>query len=278
MFRSLAPDDGHGQVTLVGLEPDAPRRRSALTCVRLHYAGGRGLCARQETVANRLQYAVYLFDRGLRPGRRIALDAIPVRLRVAPRGQVGAITTYIEEEIDDGERLAMSTHIVDMRSGRVVANLEDFQIENHNLPPLTAPIDVAGVAFEPDGDRFFATVATPLHQYLVAGSLRERRLTTLRTGIATEALSPDGRRLVVKRLIPERGFWQLAVIDLGTWAEHDLQQGPRSVDDQVEWLDNEHVLYHDVADGTTALWMLPADGTGPPRVFMRDAYSGVVQR
>jgi hypothetical protein len=70
----------------------------------------------------------------------------------------------------------------------------------------------------------------------------------------------------------------LAVVDLGTWAEHDLQQGARSVDDQVEWLDDEHVVYHDADGEGTALWMLPIDGVNGPRILVRDAYSAAVQR
>jgi hypothetical protein len=60
--------------------------------------------------------------------------------------------------------------------------------------------------------------------------------------------------------------------------ERDLNQGPRSIDDQVEWLDNDHVMFHDVVDDTTAIWMLPIDGITAPRVFVRDAFSGTTQR
>jgi hypothetical protein len=67
---------------------------------------------------------------------------------------------------------------------------------------------------------------------LLAGSVAEGRLTVLQRGVANEALSPDGHRLAVKKLIA--GRWQLAVIDLATWTERDLPQGPNSVDDQVE--------------------------------------------
>ena len=86
------------------------------------------------------------------------------------------------------------------------------------------------------------------------------------------------RHLVVKRRVEESGFWQLAVIDLHTWSQRDLNQGPLSVDDQVEWLDNDHVIFHDALDETTAIWMLPIDGLGPRQVFLRDAFSGTTQR
>ena len=278
IFRTLAPSDAYGRVALIGLQPAAERRVTRLSCLRLHYAGGSGLCARQEIAADAVLNVVYVFDETLEPRRRIVLEGVPTRLRVAPDGRVGAITTYAEEESPQGERLTTRTRIIEMRSGRQVADLREFRVDNPDFATIRGPIDVASVAFERDGDRFFASLWTDTERYLVAGSIVERRLTTIRAGMTSEALSPDGRQLVVKRLIPERGFWQLGVIDLSTWAERDLRQGPRSVDDQVEWLDNQRVLYHDVDGESTSLWVLAADGIGGPRVLIKDAYSGAVQR
>jgi dipeptidyl aminopeptidase/acylaminoacyl peptidase len=278
IFRALAPREAYGRLAYMGLAPGAKPRLAPLSCVRMHYAGGRGLCATQETRDVDMLNVAYVFDRTLQRGPRVELDGIATRLRVAPDGRLGAITTYAEEETPEGERLATRTRIVNMRTAQVMTDLREFRIENLNLPPISGPIDFASVAFERDGDRFFATLSTGTERYLVAGSVSERRVSTIRTGVSSEALSPDGRRLAVKRLLPTRGYWQLAVIDLTTWQERDLQQGPRSVDDQVEWLDDGHVMYHDVDGESTALWVLPIDGINPPSVLIKDAYSGVVQR
>jgi hypothetical protein len=277
MFRTLGRDDTHGRIAVLGLRPGATRELTRLSCTRVHYAAGRGLCITHETQDRRVLHVASLFDATLEPGRRIMLDGVPIRVRVAPNGRVGAITTYLEEEGAGGERLATRSRLVDMRSGQPLADLREFRIEHRGLPPLDGPVDVSSVAFERDGDRFFATLATDSERYLAAGSVTERRLTVIRKGVANEALSPDGRRLAVKRLLADRGFWQLAVIELSTWAEQDLLQGTRSVDDQVEWLDDRHVMYHDVDGDTTALWMLPIDGVNGPSVLVKDAYSGVVQ-
>jgi hypothetical protein len=277
MFRALAPRDAHGRVTMRGLAPDAQPLVSALTCSRLHYAGGRGLCAAQEQRASDVLNVAYVFDERMTIGRRFVLSGVPTRLRVSPNGRFGAITTYGEQETSRGERLATHTGLLDLQSGQSLGDVGDFRLDNRG-PAIERPFDVASVAFEADGERFFATLSTDRERYLVAGSQRERRLTVIRAGVASEALSPNGHRLVIKRLLPERGFWQLAVIDLRTWTEHDLRQGPRSVDDQVEWLDNEHVMYHDVDGESTALGMLPIDGVNGPRLLVKTAYSGVVQR
>ena len=41
-----------------------------------------------------------------------------------------------------------------------------------------------------------------------------------------------------------RGWWQLASFDVATNEERVLDKETRSVDDQVEWLDNQTVMYH----------------------------------
>jgi hypothetical protein len=133
------------------------------------------------------------------------------------------------------------------------------------------------VAFA-DSDRFFATLSTLDHRYLVSGSVAGRRLDVIAGGLANEAVSPDGRGLLVKKQTGDRGRWQLVVLDLDSRREVPLNQGPRSVDDQVEWLDDGHVVYHDVTEEGTGIWMLPTDGTTAPRLLMPDAFSPAVQR
>jgi hypothetical protein len=278
MFRVLSSDDTHGRLAVLPLAPGAERQVSPMTCVRLHYAAGRGICVTQETHGRAVRHVAHVFDGRFVPGPRLELDGVVTRVRVAPDGRTGAITTYGEDEGPSGERLATWTRLIEMTSGRQLADLRDFRIDNARLPAIAGPIDVSSVAFEGDGDRFFATVTTPSDRYLVSGSLRERRLSALRTGVANEALSPDGHRLAVKRLISDRGVWQVAVIDLGTWEETDLPHGYRSVDDQVEWFDNGHVMYHDADGDATSIWILPVDGVSSPRVLVSHAYSAVVQR
>ncbi len=302
MFRTLAPPEGHGRVATLSLATrDATRQVGGLSCLRLHYAGGRGLCLVQETAENPPTYAAFVFDESLTRGVRFALSGVPTRVRVAPNGRRAAITTYEEEERPEGERLATHSIIVDLQSGQVLADLREFRLELGafaavpGLSPVSSavagradveapigakaePLDFSSVAFEPDSDRFFATLTTSSERFLVAGSVDQRALRIIRPGIASEGLSPDGRHLAIKRLIDERGAWQLGVIDVQSWNERDLRQGSSSVDDQVEWWDDRHVLYHDMDGDTTSVWILPVDGVNGPRVAIKDAYSAAVQR
>ena len=64
------------------------------------------------------------------------------------------------------------------------------------------------------------------------------------------SLSPDGTRIAYKKRTGSSSTpWHLTVLDLATMRETPLAE-TRSVDDQVEWLDDDHVLYG--VDG--AIW------------------------
>jgi hypothetical protein len=47
---------------------------------------------------------------------------------------------------------------------------------------------------------------------------------------------------------------------------------PQVVDDQVEWLDDAHVLYGLLGN----VWIVNADGSGRPRLYLRNALSPAV--
>jgi hypothetical protein len=58
-----------------------------------------------------------------------------------------------------------------------------------------------------------------------------------------------------------------------------LSTETRSVDDQVEWLDDNSILYHLTGSSTAAdLWVLPVDGRTRPRPLLAGAYSPAVVR
>ena len=63
------------------------------------------------------------------------------------------------------------------------------------------------------------------------------------------------------------------MLDLATMKETPLAE-ERPVDDQVEWLDDERVLYGIRPDTR----VVPADGGRPPRKFLSKALSPAVVR
>jgi hypothetical protein len=84
-------------------------------------------------------------------------------------------------------------------------------------------------------------------------------------------VSPDNTRIAYKKKV--NGAWRFHVLDLATMKETPLAE-THSVDDQVEWLDNDRVLYGLKTD----IWVVPATGRGAPQVFLPDALSPAVVR
>lgn len=277
MFETLGPPRAHGRVAMMPATADGTRHLTTLRCSRLSYAGGRGLCLTEEERDGAVTNVAYVFDRTFTRGARLELPGVPTRVRVAPAGDIAAVTTYAEEESPEGERLAIESLLIDLRTARAIADLREFHID---VPDgaLAGPFDFASVAFDRDSDRFFATLSTPSARYVVVGSVRARRLRPIAPDVASEALSPDGTKLIVKRRIGDREFWELGVLELSSLAARPVDQGGRTVDDQVEWLDDRHLLYHDASDAGTSIWVVAADGQSPPRVLVPEAFSPSVVR
>ena len=79
-----------------------------------------------------------------------------------------------------------------------------------------------------------------------------------------------------------RVLWQLHVLELATARETPLSE-KRSMDDQLEWLDNQNVLYWVRAKTmararapTSGAW--PSNARTPPELFLRGAYSPATAR
>jgi hypothetical protein len=107
-------------------------------------------------------------------------------------------------------------------------------------------------------------------------------LTALRADAECPSLAPDGTRVAFKtRNGQPEGQWMIAVYDLAT-GKSTLLAEKHSVDDQIEWLDRDQVLYGLPRSGSgpsaSDVWVVPADGTGAPRLFIPDAWSPAVVR
>ena len=97
---------------------------------------------------------------------------------------------------------------------------------------------------------------------------------TLPHHVECPAISPDQARVAYTR----RG--RLHVLDLRTGEDAALAE-TGSVDDQVEWLDDDPALYtipRPDSGAVTDVWAVPADGSGAPHVFIPGASSPSVDR
>jgi hypothetical protein len=259
--------------------PDSGRAATPLPCERVSFAGGHGLCLHTEPGIFP-RYAAAVLDGALRPFASITLEGRPSRTRTSADGRVGAITVFVFGE-NYAAPFSTRTTLVDMSSGDVIGELEQFSTWRDGARFRAADFNFWGVTFASDPGTFYATLRTGGSTYLVRGDLALRRLTVLRDNVECPSLSPDGRTIAFKKRVGSRADeWRLAVLDLETMTERLIAADTRRIDDQVEWLDAAHVLYA-VPGGTASLtdvWIAPIDGSAQARLFLPQAESPIVVR
>ena len=279
LFRNAAPGALYGRVALVPLaSPDSPRQITPISCERVHYAAGWGVCMLTDEGRLPVRYSAFVFDRSFAQHRTIALTGPPVRARVSPDGRRAALTVFERGHSYADESFSTKTIIVDTAGGRPAADLEAFTVEKDGRRYHAVDFNFWGVTFAPDGDRFFATLKTKGERYLVKGSVDRRRVSVVRSDVECPSLSPDGSLIVFKKPLERQIGWRLNVLELASGTERPLNQMRPSVDDQVDWFDNGQVVYHESASEGTGIWVLPVDGITPPRLLLPHAYSPAVSR
>ncbi|MEU7041070.1 hypothetical protein AB0A77_08415 [Streptomyces varsoviensis] len=266
-FRSTAA--GHGRVARLPAAPGvaaADRTTGGPACERFYAAGGTGLCLTRRPGIPPTSYAVVL-DGGLREKRRIALTGIPNRARVSASGRMLSWTMFATGDSYATSSFSTRTSILDTRTGYLIKNMEEIQLTLDGRRYHSPDVNYWGVSFARDDNRFYATVSTKGHTYLVEGNMKTWKARALRENVECPSLSPDNTRLVFKKRVRSGATdpWRLYVLDLRTMREAPLAEG-RSVDDQAAWLDDRTVAYAlpGRAKGTSDIWAVPADGSGAP--------------
>ena len=283
LVRHMGVDGSHGFLAVDPGENDlGTRRATPLMCQRVHFAAGHGVCL----VVERQFFTTYtavVFDDTFRRVHRIPLNGIPSRTRLSPNGRHAAITVFVSGHSYSDSSFSTETSIINVETGAlIVADLEAFEVVRDGVPFHELDFNFWGVTFAGDGNRFYASLGTGGHVYLVKGDIAAGRIEVLREGVECPALSPDETRVAFKkRLSPDsRQGWRVHVLDLATFEETALSE-TRSVDDQVEWLDDGRILYalpEEIGSATTHVWVVPADGSGQPEVFLEQASSPAVVR
>jgi hypothetical protein len=280
LLRNGTPGELYGRLAAVRLRdrPEGPRLIAPLSCDRVHYAGGRGVCLTSDESRLPVRYLAYVFDRTFARGPAIPLSGPPIRARVSPDGRRAALTVFETGHSYADAAFSTKTIVIETDGGRVLSDLEDFTVQKDGAPFKAVDFNFWGVTFARDGDTFFATLKSAGQRYLVKGSVDARHAVVVRTDVECPSLSPDEKLVVFKKPLTRGVGWQLYVLELGSGIERRLNQSQRSVDDQVEWFDETHVVYHDAAPDGTGIWMLAVDGVSPSQLLLPNGYSPAIQR
>ena len=276
MVRSTARESFRKLVLVPLADIAGPAYETDLQCERVYFAANRGVCLTVDEFTQ-TNYA-HMFDERFSRLHRIVLTGIPSRTRVSPDGRRAAITVFEQGHSYAEAGFSTRTTILDTATGSIIGDLEQFTIWRDGKRFKAVDFNLWGVTFKRDGNGFFATLASGGTKYLIEGDVDTREARVVRTGVECPSLSPDNTTLVYKDLKHDWGFWQLRAYDLETGEDIALMSETRSVDDQVDWFDNDHVLYHITGQRGADVIVLNANGMEPPRTLREYSYSPAVVR
>ena len=282
VFRHTGMDNRYGQVATVALDdPGGPRAFTDVVCDRVAaWSGGASCLVTRRGVVTKFE-ALEL-DRAWQVSRTHALPGIPSRTRVSHDGRLVATTSFVTGHSYATTGFSTETVVRETGGGRDWGNLEKFALVVDGTTVSPVDRNVWGVTFA-GGERFYATVGTGGHTYLVEGDLERRTLTALADGAECPSVSPDGTRVAFKVDVEpgDQKVWGLAVHDLATGSRTVLEGGPRGVDDQVAWLDDDTLMYglpRQDQPSVEDVWALDTRPDATPRLLIEEAWSPTVVR
>lgn len=257
--------------------PAGPVFATSLICDRAYFAGGRGICLVEEPGISGPPSVADVFDERFTRLHRIELTGIPSRARVSMDGRRAGVTVFETGHSYSEGGFSTRTSIIDLVEGRSLGDLEQFTVFKDGRRFRAVDFNFWGITFAADSDRFYATLATGGVKYLVEGSVDRRETRVIRTGVECPSLSPDDTRIAYKSMTTG-GEWQLRVYNLTSGADIALTSETRSVDDQVDWLDNDHVMYSMISTNGADIWSLRVDDREAPMLLMPAASSPAIVR
>lgn len=285
MFRNTDIANGYGYVASVPAA--APRSTRAFTdvqCDRVYAAvtsGGdtESMCLRIDR-GILTTFSANLLDSAGTTIKTWPLPGLPSRTRISPDGELVAFTAFVTGESYGSIDFSTATQI-SATDGTDFGNLETFTLLINGESTTAADRNFWGVTFTDNNNEFYATAATGGHTWLVRGDLAARTLTSVRETAECPSVSPDGTRIAYKKNVSTgaEAHWSIAVLDLAT-SKETLMPDDRNIDDQVEWLDDDTLLY--AMPGATAgdsdVWKIAADAGSASTLFIPHASSPTVVR
>lgn len=235
-FINRVPGDEYG---LVGyIDPQGERHVTELECSRLDLNESGGICLSATAGLGGTGRGTIL-DASLEPSLRFGVNE-PSRAAVSPDGSVVAWTGFSlgHSYLNSGE-FATTTQLISV-DRNVGVNLEVvFTTYRDGVEVDDFDRNYWGVTFV-DSDLFYGTLGLGDGTSIVEGRVSTSRIDVVFDNATCPEVSPDGATIVAKE---RRGdFFQVIAIDVESGTRRDLGE-TRSVEDQVEWADDDTILY-----------------------------------
>ena len=134
---------------------------------------------------------VTVFDSHFGTLHRVSVAGIPSRVRVSPDGHYGAATGFVSGDSYATIGFSTRTDVVDLRAGTVLFGLEKLTVRRDGKVFQAVDFNFWGVTFANDSRRFYATLGSGGHTYLIQGDVTTRQAAVLRSDVECPSLSPD---------------------------------------------------------------------------------------
>jgi len=275
-FRDTSLGELHGRVILES-QDSSQRAPTKMSCERVDFAGGYGVCLKAEMRGFKTEYEAHVFDASLeRTHDPIPLAGVPSRVRVSPDGVRAGITVFVSGDSYAPGTFSTRTTVIDTTTGQMLGDLEQFTILRDGIPFKAIDFNFWGLTFA-DRAHAYATLGTGGQTFLVELDIDAKQGKVIHSSVECPSLSPDKTHIAFKRRTSAGGrlLWRLYVLDLKDGRETALAE-TRTVDDQPEWRNSASVAYglpSDTKPGSTDVWAVPADGSGAPVRVLQAAWS-----
>lgn len=281
VFRHSGVDSANGLLASVPVaDLGGPRTISDIACERVD-ASRRAMSCLVSHRGVVTTWTADALDASGGPLMETPLPGIPSRTRLSDDAGLVATTSFVTGHDYMSTGFSTATVVREFPEGRSWGNLESFAltIEGREVKPVDR--NIWGVTFTGESS-FLATVATGGRTWLVRGDLDRRTLVSIAENAECPSVSPDGSLVAFKVDVDDTDskLWQLAVHDLASGERRLLSSATQGLDDQVEWLDDETILYavpRPDEPGISDVWAAGTDG-GEPRLVVEQASSPSVVR
>jgi hypothetical protein len=285
LFRNTLTGEQYGLVAAVALDdPSGARAFTSVRCDRLYAAGGTMSCLRTIPGVATTYEGETLDASTFASELTWPLPGIPSRTRVSPDGTLIATTAFVTGHsyaqvgfsTETRIRTSDGTDLGDFETWSFVVDGQDFTASDRNF---------WGVSFV-DDNLFYATAQSQSADktWIVTGDVATKTLTTLREGGECPSVSPDHTRVAYKKVVRVENaqkVWAYAILDLASDTE-TLYPVTAGCDDQIEWLDDDTILYgvpRAGETGVTDIWSLDVSvPDAEPQLFIEGAWSPAVVR